>query len=195
MRKAVEDDRVEVGIHPNFFQPSSHGDTINGIIEHVLNLSPRAISVRCHRHFSDGDIESTLTARGLRIDSNTCCHLKHGITPIKLATGLLRLPVFFEDDIHWVQGLPRQFSTHEAAFFSSGLKILNFHPFLVALNAPDAEFYLRHKHLISSLSADDSKLLRYGGLGSATFLIEAITSIQAAGHKFVTLSEMVDSLG
>src|SRR5205085_10902215 len=135
-----------------------------------------------------------LKAHGLRIDSNTYRHLEPGLVPVGLPSGLMRLPVFFEDDCHWLQNTSWRFQQYEAGFFSPGLKILNFHPFLVALNAPDAAFYLRHKHLIPTLSADEAEYVRYQGHGASTFLIEAISAIQAAGHRFVTLYELAATL-
>jgi Polysaccharide deacetylase len=195
LRRAAREGRVELGIHPNFLQPSTHGESIGSIIKHVLELAPRATSVRCHRHFAGREIERALTAHGLRIDSNTHGHLQGGLAPIELPSGLLRLPVFFEDDCHWTQDMTWRFRDHETDFFSPGLKILNFHPFLVSLNAPDAAFYHRHKRHIPTLTVSDAARLRHQGDGIATFLIEAIRVIQASGCRFVTLGEMADSLG
>jgi Polysaccharide deacetylase len=195
IRKASREGRVELGIHPNFLQPSTHGESIGSIIEHVLELAPRATSVRCHRHVAGREIERALSAHGLRIDSNTHRHLQRGLAPIELPSGLLRLPVFFEDDIHWAQNMTWRFCDHERDFFSPGLKILNFHPFLVSLNAPDAAFYQRHKRHIPTLTASDAARLRHQGDGIATFLIETIRVIQASGCRFVSLSEMAEGLG
>jgi len=194
LRRAAADGRVELGIHPNFLAGSSHGEGIAPIITHVLGLVPQAMAVRCHRHLVDPEIEVALAAHGLRIDSNTCGHLQPGLAAATLATGLLRLPVFFEDDCHW--GVPRswQFTHHRAAFFSPGLKILNFHPFMLALNAPDAAFYRRHKPLIPTLTAEEAHRLRHEGQGTATFLLEALAAICDAGHRFLTLGEMAETL-
>jgi hypothetical protein len=189
VQKASDEGRVELGVHPNFHQPSTHGDTIGSILDHVRALAPEATAVRSHRHFSPPGIENELLRRGLRIDSNTCRHLQPGLAPVELADGLLRLPVFFEDDIHWSQGGAWNFDACAGPFFSPGLKVLNFHPFFVALNVPDGEFYLRHKHHIPSLRADEAARLRHDGPGTATFLIDTIRNIQAGGHMFVTLGE------
>ena len=193
--KAAEKGRVELGIHPNFLPPSTHGDSFESILAHVLGLVPKPVAVRCHRYIAGPAIERMLAERGLRIDSNTCRHLECGLAPVDLPSGLLRLPVFFEDDFHWMQGMTWRFTDHAPAFFSPGLKILNFHPFFVALNIPDATFYSRHKPHIPTLAADDASRCRHRGKGSRTFLIEALTAIRAAGHGFVTLGELAKSLG
>jgi hypothetical protein len=87
-----------------------------------------------------------------------------------------------------------RFADHALAFFSPGLKVLNFHPFFVALNAPDAAFYQRHKSKIQTLDAKDAAELRHAGQGSESFLIEAITAIHAAGHDFMTLGALAERL-
>jgi hypothetical protein len=190
VREAARAGQVELGIHPNFLPDSTQGGGVDAVLDHTLALAPRAVAVRCHRHVTSPAIERALAERGLRFDSNTCRQLEPDIAPIELASGLRRFPVFFEDDIHW--GRPRswRFEDHTAAFFSAGLKILNFHPFMVALNAPDGAFYARHKHLIPTLGADEAAGLRHPGLGAGTFLVEALAAIQAAGHRFMTLSEL-----
>jgi hypothetical protein len=190
IRKAFHEGRVELGIHPNFLQGSTHGKTIDAILAHVLELVPQALAVRCHRHVAGPEIESALITHGLRIDSNTCRHLEHRLGPLDLGAGLLRLPVFFEDDFHWIQNRTWRFADHKIDFFSTGLKVLNFHPFFVALNVPDATFYQRHKSLIPTLTARDADRVRHEGQGTSTFLIDAINAIHAAGHTFVTLSQM-----
>jgi hypothetical protein len=188
--RAARDGRVELGIHPNFLAGSTQGGSLEQIIEHVLELAPDAVAVRCHRHFTSPEIERAMFARGLRIDGNTYHHLARNLKPLALKCGLLRFPVFFEDDCHWTAHDTWRFADHAVDFFSPGVKVLNFHPFLIALNAPDGAFYLRHKHRIQTLTATDARELRHAGDGIATFLSEAILAIQHRGHRFVTLTEL-----
>jgi hypothetical protein len=194
IRAAERDGRVELGVHPNFAPASTHGDSIERVLGHVMALAPEALAVRCHRHIRGPEIERALAVRGLRIDSNTCRHLEPGIAPVALASGLLRLPVFFEDDVNWIQARSWRFADHAPAFFSPGLKILNFHPFFVALNAPDAAFYQRHKSKIQTLDARGAAELRHAGQGSESFLVEAVAAIRAAGRGFVTLGALAERL-
>ena len=192
IRKAERDGRAELAIHPNFLAGSSHGATPDVVIDHVLNLVPDALAVRYHRYFGAPKAEDALAERGLRYDSNVCQHLQPGLLPERLASGLLRLPVFFEDDVHWDRGLSWDFPTHAAAFFSPGLKILNFHPFFVALNVPSASFYGRQKQHITTLTAQQAELLRHPGAGTEAFLVMCLEAILAAGHRFQSLGELVD---
>jgi hypothetical protein len=190
VRRAVAEGRVELGAHPNFTSGTTQGDCVEQVIDYVRALAPDAVAVRCHRHFTGPDIEAALARRGFRIDSTTHRHLEPGIEAEMLASGLIRAPVFFEDDCHWLAGLSWCFDDHAAAFFSPGLKVLNFHPFFVALNIPDAHAYAGLKHKIPSLTFDEAAQLQHAGPGARSFLIEALTTIQAQGHRFVTLGEL-----
>ncbi|MEO8668440.1 MAG: hypothetical protein ABI399_07990 [Bauldia sp.] len=190
-RKAEDAGLAELAIHPNFLPGSSHGSTPDAVVDHVMRLVPAATVARNHRYLDTPAIRAALAGRGLRYDSNAIRHLEAGLGPVRREKGLLQLPVFFEDDVHWRDGLAWTFAAHSAAFFSAGLKILNFHPFFVALNAPDASFYERHKAYIPTLTAEEAASLRHPGAGAGTFLVETLAAIQAAGCRFVTLGELV----
>jgi hypothetical protein len=191
VRKAADAGLVELAIHPNFLPGSSHGETPEAVIDHIMRLVPAARAVRCHRYFADPAIEEILVHRGLLFDSNGFRHLEPDLVPVARASGLVRFPVFFEDDVHWRQDLHWTFSTHAPAFFSGGLKILNFHPFFVALNVPDATFYDQHKRLIPTLTGEEAASLRNAQAGAGTFLVEMLAAVLAAGHRFLTLGELV----
>lgn len=193
VRAAEADGRAALAIHPNFLEGSSHGNDPASVIGHVLRLVPNAREVRCHRFFDSAEIQRALVERGLTVDSNACRHLERGLRPERLTSGLLRLPVFFEDDVHWNRGLAWSFAAYQADFFGPGLKVLNFHPFFVALNVPDAAFYIRHKPLITTLTGADAAALRHGGAGAETFLKECLGAVQAAGHRFVSLAQLVEA--
>lgn len=190
VRRAAVEGRVELGAHPNFTPGTTQGEGVGEVIDHVRALAPDAVAVRCHRHFTGPQIEAALVRRGYRLDSTTYRHLAPDITAETLPSGLTRLPVFFEDDCHWQAGLSWRFADHAAAFFTPGLKVLNFHPFFVMLNTPHADFYARLKPKITSLTADETATLRHTGAGAGTFLVEALTVIRGQGHRFVTLGEL-----
>ena len=195
VRQASAAGQVELGIHPNFLSGSDHGNDPSSVIDFVLRLVPDAKAVRAHRYIDSPYISALLAARGLAIETNLCRHLETGIVAEGLPSGLLRLPVFFEDDIHWSAGHDWNFETYRHAFLAPGLKVLNFHPFFVALNVPDAAFYQRHKQLIRTLSRDQAAQLAHRGSGARSFLLETIDAMLAAGHRFVTLGELAAHLG
>jgi hypothetical protein len=193
LRRRAAEGSVELGIHPNLRPGSTHGETLGEVLDHLLSFVPRPVASRSHSFFDSRELTEALVARGVRTDSNQCSLLQSGITPIR-GEGSLRLPVFWEDDAHWIEGLSWSFEDHRAHFFSPGLKILNAHPFMFALNVPDGEFYRRHKGEIPTLTEDEARTLRNPGPGSATFLLEALEAILAAGHSFVPLSRLASDL-
>jgi hypothetical protein len=184
--------RAELAIHPNFLPGSSHGETIREVLDHVLALVPGARVLRSHRYVDSEAVQDAAADRGLLADSNECRHLEPGLGARPLPSGLRRLPVFFEDDVHWTQQRSWRFAHHSSAFFAPGLKLLNFHPFFVALNIPDAAFYERHRPLITGLTAGQATALRYPGLGTRTFLLDALRAIASRGHRFVPLSALLE---
>jgi hypothetical protein len=185
---------VDLGIHPNFLSDSDHGGDVSSVLNYVSHIVPGAIAVRCHRYIDSPEIAAELPKYSVKIDSNQCCHLARGLSCKILPNGLLRLPVFFEDDVHWSAGCEWNFESYAKDFFSSGLKILNFHPFFVTLNIPDADFYLRHKWRIRTLTRDQAKRLRYTGAGTRTFLLDAIKAIISRGYHFIPLPDLAARL-
>ncbi|HEY2892235.1 MAG TPA: hypothetical protein VGJ31_16485 [Dongiaceae bacterium] len=194
VRRAAASGLADLGIHPNFLPGSDHGKDPASVLDFVQRLAPKAIAMRAHRYIGSPEISSLIAARGLTIDSNLCRHLAPGIAPEIMPGGVVRLPVFFEDDIHWMEGGDWSFETYRDGFLAPGLKILNFHPFFVALNAPDAAFYQRHKQLIKSLTGEQAARLRHQGAGARCFLIEAITAVLDSGHRFVGLGALAAGL-
>jgi hypothetical protein len=185
--------KVHLGIHPNFLAGSSHGATIDEVLDFVFDLVPEPVAARSHCFFDHSAIAAALAARGIGIDSNLCCHLQEGLPVLRHWNGIRRLPVFFEDDVHWTQGRGWAFDDYRAAFASPGLKILNFHPFIWALNTPDEKYYTAHRNHIPTLTGEQADALRFAGPGSATFLDEIIGWVRQSGGEFVSLAQTCET--
>jgi hypothetical protein len=182
---------VQLGVHPNFLPGSSHGDDYLSIIDHVLGLVPDAQTFRSHWYFDHSRISKEMHHRGVRYDSNLCLYLQPHIMPLQHWTGLVRLPVFWEDHCHCeITSGDWDFDEVLPAFLAPGLKILSFHPFFVAANIPSTDYYLRVKSHITTLSAETVSEVRYTGEGTRTFLIALLERLTAGGEKFHTLGEL-----
>ena len=174
---------VQLGVHPNFLPGSSHGDDYLSIIDHVFGLVPNAETFRSHCFFDHTRIGWEMYRRGVRYDSNLCLYLQPHLVPLRHGTGLVRFPVFWEDDIHWeIAKGDWDLDKLLPAFLSPGLKILNFHPFFVAANIPNAEYYRRVKDHIRTLSAETIAEVRYQGRGTRSFLIDLLDRLTARGE-------------
>ena len=194
IERAAADGLVDLGIHPNFMPGSSHGTEVEQVLDAVLALVPQPVASRSHCYCDSSTVAAGLARRGIGWDSNICCHLQEGLPVLQHWNGVRRLPVFFEDDVHWEQGGAWDFARYRPAFASPGLKILNFHPFMWALNVPNAAFYTAHRAHITTLTAEEAGTLRFNGRGSATFLDDVIEWVQQSGGAFVSLPRLCAAL-
>jgi ubiquinone/menaquinone biosynthesis C-methylase UbiE len=188
-RRAAEG-RIELGLHPNFLPGSSHGNSADEVVQHIFELFPAATTFRSHSFVDSSHITTHMVARGLRYDSNLCLYLQGNLVPLRHQSGLMRFPVFWEDDVHWTRRGSWCVDDVIEQFLQPGLKVLNFHPVAVALNIPDATFYQANKEYVSSASKQDIERLRHRGAGTRSFLIELLTRLQRFGHRFSTLAEL-----
>lgn len=140
--KEISKDGHEVGIHPNFEKNSSHGKSVEEIIEYCLELAPNAKLIRTH-----GLIQSTrLLVKifkdfpQMKIDIST---LTFGFPTVKLFKlpydGLIinRLNYNWEDDLEFDN---KSFNWKKSKLFGK-FNILNFHPVHVYLNSKNKKNY------------------------------------------------------
>jgi hypothetical protein len=181
---------VSLGIHPNFLPGSTHGASTAEVIAACRTLVPDARSFRCHAFSESTHVLRALVDQGYVADSNLLSFLQPALVPVVHGAGLLRLPVFLEDDVllHWANE-DLDLAPVLERLFTPGLKILNFHPALVALNAPSLEFYeLRRARLYSgALTLSD----RYEGRGIETVLRQLIAAVRDAGSEFTSFPAAV----
>lgn len=182
---------IEVGVHPNFLAGSSHGDGIEAVLDTVFGWFPAARSFRTHAYCESTPILRALHGRGARYDSNLCLFLQPHIEPLRHATGLVRFPVFWEDDVHWERtGGVWDLAHFEEAFTTPGLKVLDVHPFHVATNAPGDEHYQRVKAHTKTMVAAQASELRHPGEGVRTFLVGLCELMRTRGLACRRLSEL-----
>ena len=187
--------QAEVGWHPNFNPGSTHGTDIRSVVDHVSGLFPGATTFRSHSFSDSTHIMDAMRSRGIRYDSNICLHLQEGLVPLRHFSGVLRFPVFWEDDVHWVQGGSWAVDDYLEKFLSPGLKILNVHPINFALNVPGADFYRTVRGAAPTLTAGEIERRRFAGPGTRTFVLDLLDRLRAAGHRFYTLDEVFAMVG
>lgn len=179
-----------IGVHPNFLPNSTQGSTVPQQIETVRSLWPKARYFRSHAFFDNTYINRELVSKGFEFDSNEFHFLSPYIVPVLHHTGLMRFPVFWEDDAHWLT-YPNEAASLEKYLEKPGLKIFNFHPLSVALNIPSTEYYQRHKFLC------DAKNRRmaigkytYHGRGTKTLLQEILSLLSRRKSTVMPLHEI-----
>ena len=181
---------IDVGIHPNFLPGSTHGTGFVEPIAHCLSLVPGSVSSRCHTFFECSPVLEQLWAQGIRYDSNACHFLQPSIEPTCHAYRLMRLPVFWEDDVHagYVRDLTFDLVLQRLA--TPGLKILNVHPFSYAINMPDLAFYQQMRPQTRTLTAQDIAEQAWQGQGTRSWLRAIVAEVARLGGEFITLAEL-----
>jgi len=160
----------------------------------VLGLYPRATAFRSHGFIDSTQISREFARTGMLYDSNLCLYMQDGLVPLLHNSGMVRFPVFWEDDVHFLQD---EFSWEVDPtlhrFLAPGLKILNFHPIHVALNTPSESFYASVKgriHDVDAVGAAGIEELRFRGKGTRTFLVELLGRLRSMSIRFYTLADV-----
>ena len=125
-----------------------------------------------------------LAASGIVADSQLPTYFQDGLVPLLHASGIWRLPVYFEDDIFF-RAFPLELHLDHirATLFSPGLKVLNFHPTFVAANVPSPAYYAEIKARWFSTPGDHPKLV-HRGRGTREVLEELAVLVTSRGFAF-----------
>jgi hypothetical protein len=193
LEAATRDSRVTLGAHPNFLPGSSHGSTPEQIVESIRGLVPDADTFRTHTYAESAGTLDLMRSAGFRTDSNLCLFLQPRIVPLIHATGLLRLPVFLDDDslLLWDRDGKLDLGPMAELLVTPGLKILNFHPVLFAINCPSARHYRdRRKALYEPASTPPDP---FDGRGVADVLAELIATARGDGSRLSSFPEVAAS--
>jgi hypothetical protein len=188
--KAVAAGEIDRGIHPNFLPGSSHGADPKSVVAHCLQLAPGTQLSRSHTFVDGTNVALALHDAGIRTDSNLCLYLQRNLGPLEHWVGIRRFPVFWEDDVHWHRGGAWDFARYAEDFFSPGLKIVNGHPFIFALNVTDGAMYQRVKNHIPTLDAESAGRLRSARPGPADFLAGLADAVASRGLKWHSLPSL-----
>ena len=193
----LSDERFEVGIHPNLLPNSDHGSEPAEVLDHILAIVPDARSTWSHALVQSTPLLALIADEYPQIDTDTSLLLPFhpNLQPVDSYFGtaqrrVVRLPYYWEDDVMaewpgwtWTQSAP----------FSSGLRIFNFHPTLVALNIDRLAPYtalkrkLGHRRLYDAREQDFDGLVNTG-YGDRNFLEGLIK--QLGSPKFRKISEV-----
>ena len=149
-------------MHPNFLPNSTHGNTLDEIISHIISIWPYARGFRSHSYFDCTFITNKFFTNGHKYDSNICLHLQEKLVPLIHNSGLIRFPVFFEDDVYIQKEGDFNLRLLKSIIETPGLKIFDFHPIHLSLNTPSISYYEKSK--IEGLA-------KYQGEGITSFLL------------------------
>ena len=192
----------ELGIHPNFFPGSSHGNTEDEIIQFCLDLVPDAKSVRTHALYQNSRLIAKLSNEyGLLVDCSLFLAATPGLTPHVLYTNrmhkkLLRIPFYWEDDVECFHPSPN-WDIQSPIFTINGLKMFNFHPMYVGLNECDFRNYelIKEKYQgvksLAKLTQEEIMPYLNKGLGAKSFFMDLLDYLKRTNQPTHTASDIL----
>lgn len=188
---------IDVGIHPNFVNGSSQGNTDREIIQYCIDNIPKTQAFRCHRWYAVNDIYDLLYDQGFRYESNQCTDLDL-VSPYIHRSGMICFPVFMEDGAYILHERSLKFSDVQYFFEQDGLKIINIHPMHFMLNTPYFSYTRNVKDSVSrekwnQLDEDSISKLRFSGRGISDFIRE-LTEYATRKCKIVTMKELYNRI-
>ncbi|MEJ0009686.1 MAG: hypothetical protein WDN72_03665 [Alphaproteobacteria bacterium] len=127
-------DWLEIGLHPDHTRP----DPERGFppkLERLKELYPMAKGLRCHRNFFGNNISDIAKKLGLVYDASVLLWRQPFGQAYVDYNGIARMTYCWEDGMHADMKCPM--TIDEVRLDTPGLKILNVHPILMYLNAPD----------------------------------------------------------
>ncbi|MCP2258123.1 hypothetical protein LX15_001810 [Streptoalloteichus tenebrarius] len=193
--RAAEEGLVTRGWHPNFFPGSTHGDDEPSVVRHMAEFLPGVRTVRTHGFRESYLALTELANAGIRFDSQFPSAFSGHLVPSVHASGIVRLPVYFEDDV-WMRMFPDSgpelgITPLRATLAAPGLKILNVHPIHLALNSPSMAFYDSRRSGIYGEGADPAALA-HDGFGVRDVVTAIIDAARADGEKWRSFEDLCD---
>ncbi len=176
--------RAECAIHPNFTGGTEDPAAQLRILQADF---PSAKGVRCHRLYFHSGLLACFHLAGLRYLSNDLRFLETGLRPHFDWSGMVRIPIYWEDDVHAVYfGGPRDLNALNLE--KEGLKVFNFHPIHIYLNTSGLAEYQEIKNAL--VDEPGARKHRRGGRGIRTLFLELLRRME--GEKSSTLAELAD---
>jgi hypothetical protein len=194
----------ERAIHPNFRR---QGDTMrrlrqevtgsleelgeSAIYEYVVGTTmrfcPEARGVRGHSLFYDSLLLRIYHAAGLEYDSTYLMPLVPGMTPIYKEYGILEIPIYFNDHFYLkIEG--SDFSVAALSLDRPGLKVCQFHPNMVYLNADSDHHYQETRSIYHD--AESLRKCRITQPGVRSLFLSLIDELAAKQRPTLTLGEV-----
>jgi hypothetical protein len=194
----------ERALHPNFRRT---GDTVRKfrgtdgsppeawtdgqvyahVVETTRAVCPEAKGVRGHSLFYDSELLSLYRTAGLEYDSSCCLPLMEGLQPVQKEYDILEFPVYYIDHFD-LKAQRTGFKLEGLRLDRPGLKIFDFHPNIVFINASDDADYQSCRPFYH----DYERLLKFrrSGRGARTLLLELLDEIVRHRLPTATLGEL-----
>ena len=171
-------DFLEIGLHPDYTRPDPQFRFDNKL-QDLKNLYPEAVGLRCHRNFFGNNISDLVKRADLKYDASYLLWCQPFCSAFVDYNDLLRISYFWEDGIHCDKKIP--FKIEELMLQLPGLKVLNVHPVLIYLNAPDDNYrreVTKQYTDLTKMRYSDVKDKVYQGYGIRSLYIDVLNFIK-----------------
>lgn len=178
-----EFDFFELGIHPNFMNKSTHGETFEEVIDYCLDIVPEAVSSRSHGLKISSNKLIYMMKKGIKVDCSIFMPKVDILQKFYFEINskkILRVPYNWEDDYCFYQK-NKLYNYKNISTWKE--KILDFHPIHVYLNSNSEELYNQYK-----INKDIEK---NKGIGAETILDEIIEEHIKGNIEIVNLKTYV----
>jgi len=189
----------ERGLHPNFRR---NGDTYrslagapgrsdNEVYEHVLattlSFAPEAIGARSHSLFFDSTLLPIYDRLGLEYDATLRLELVPGLRPFWKQHDIVEIPTYYADYFDMVSQTTG-FELQNLRLDAPGLKVVDFHPNLIYVNAQDVPGY----DATRGFYHDPERLAaaRFAGEGTRTLFVAMLDYVAANRVTTTTLRDV-----
>jgi hypothetical protein len=189
----------ERGLHPNFRRD---GDTYRAIPdagnrldddfhEHVLSITqsfaPEAKGVRSHCLYYESMLLGLYRRRGIEYDCTYQLPLVEGLRPFWKHDDIVEIPTYYGDHFD-IMTHATGFELARLRLDEPGIKVFDFHPNIIYLNAPDDKYYNATKSFYHDV--DRLRAARYTGRGARSLAIDLLDHVAARGIPTATLGRV-----
>lgn len=192
--------QIERGIHPNFMNGSSHGNSFKEIVETCIKYAPEAYGFRSHRAFDVTDITHLLKNEyNFKYVSHQITILQNYIRPILHESGLINFPVFFEDGTHLYNQLDLDFKKYIKLFSEPGIKIISFHPMNFVFNSPTLSYMRNIKDSLSreeynNITKENIAKLRNNNSGVGQTVLDIVKFVKEKKYPIFSMNDLYNNI-
>lgn len=189
----------ERGLHPNFRRngdvyrsiPDSttlgDDELFERILRTTLSFAPEARGTRSHSLFFDSALLPIYDRIGIEYDATLRFELEPHLRPFWKQNGIVEIPTYYADYFDLVTQTTG-FRASALTLDAPGMKVLDFHPNLIYINAPDVPSYDATRAFYN----DPERLAaaRYEGPGTRTLFLELLDQVCLRKQTTATLGEV-----
>jgi hypothetical protein len=157
------------------------------VLKRTLGFAPEARGLRTHSLYFDSTLLPLYSLFGLEYDCSYDMPFVAGLRPFWKTHSILAIPIYYMDHIDIMSGVT-DFSVARLGLDRPGLKVFDFHPNIVYLNASEEEDYIKSK----SFYHEPERLLaaRNRGRGIRTLLLDLLDHVVGRQMPVARLDEI-----